>query len=117
MPVPKEKWINWPCKWAESAVGDRHLAAARIVQPARQVDRAGDRAARPSLGPGSRNGRPGEPRRSSRSGTHSPSELGTVIVPSGARPRPSGLRKPVARISTERPSAAIRSRPGLLEAV
>ena len=40
-----------------------------------------------------------------------------MTVPSGASPRPSGLRKPVATTSTERPSAAIRSSPCLLEAV
>ena len=52
-----------------------------------------------------------------RGGTHSPSEFGTVSVPSGASPRPSGLRKPVATTSTDRPSAEIRNRPCLLDAV
>src|SRR5262245_18850166 len=36
-------------------------------------------------------------------GVQSPSEHGTVSEPSGSKPRPSGLRKPVASTSTRLP--------------
>ncbi len=82
-----------PLERTPAVVGDRHLAAARVVQAAGQVDQRQVGELAPSSAHHSRRS-PRTDLADHRRGVQSPSEQGTVSTPSGERPRAVRVAEP-----------------------